>query len=182
MAANGGAMTQRASGLVAAAQWVRAAAAGLTFRLATEEDVAFLFAVYASTRAEEMAIVPWSEAEKAAFIAQQAHAQHTDYRRNFSQADWLVVMRAGEAIGRLYLLRGERRHYIVDITFLPPHRGKGYGEALLRDLLDEATAAGKPVEIHVENYNRAMTLYRRLGFVTVEEQGVYELLRSPQPV
>ena len=174
-------MTGGATGLAAASRWARAAAAGLTFHVANETDVPFLFRVYASTRAEELALTPWSDAEKAAFVDMQARAQHTDYQRNFAGADWLVIGRDGEGIGRLYLLRRERDHYIIDIAFLPEHRGKGYGEALLRDLLDEAAAAGKPVEIHVENYNRAMTLYGRPGFVTNEEQGVYELLRWTQP-
>jgi ribosomal protein S18 acetylase RimI-like enzyme len=174
-------MTDGATGLAAARRWMRAAAAGLTFRVAAEADVPFLFRVYASTRAEEMALTPWSDAEKAAFIDMQARAQHTDYRRNYADADWLVIERDGDGIGRLYLQRRERVHSIIDIAFLEEHRGKGYGGALLQDLLDEAAAAGKPIEIYVEKYNPAMRLYRRLGFVTVEEQGVYELMRSPQP-
>ena len=31
--------------------------------------------------------------------------------------------------------------------------------------------------LHVEQYNPAMKLYRRLGFEMVEEQGVYHLMR-----
>ncbi len=86
-------------------------------------------------------------------------------------------MRAGEDIGRLYIERWPSQHCIIDIAFLPEHRGKGLGEALLRDLLDEAAAAGKDVSIHVEKLNPAMRLYRRLGFVTEEDKGVYDLMR-----
>jgi ribosomal protein S18 acetylase RimI-like enzyme len=64
---------------------------------------------------------------------------------------------------------------------LPEHRGKGFGEALLRDLLDEATACGKAVTIHVEKFNPAMRLYRRLGFTTEEDKGVYDLMRWRAP-
>jgi len=60
---------------------------------------------------------------------------------------------------------------------MPEHRRKGLGEALLRDLLDEAAAAGKAVTIHVEKFNPAMSLYRRLGFVPAGEQGAYDLMR-----
>jgi GNAT superfamily N-acetyltransferase len=174
------------TGLAAASRWARAAAAGLTFRRVTEADVPFLFRVYASTRAEEMAVAPWPDEQKAAFLAMQAHAQHTDYRRNYADADWLVIEHAGEAIGRLYLDRRERTHHIIDIALLTEHRTKGYGSALLQDLLDEAAAAGKPMSIHVETFNPAMRLYRRLGFVNIEEQGVYALMRwsppdAPQP-
>lgn len=174
-------MTEDETGVAAARRWTRAAAARLVFRAATEADVPFLFRVFASTRAEELALTPWSDAEKAAFVDMQARAQHTDYRRNYADADWLVIERGGEGIGRLYLQRRERVHSIIDIAFLSEHRGKGYGGALLADLLEEAAAAGKPIEIYVEKYNPAMRLYRRLGFVTVEEQGVYELMRSTAP-
>jgi ribosomal protein S18 acetylase RimI-like enzyme len=157
--------------------WARAAGAGLTFRHVTEADLPFLARVYASTREEELAATPWSEAQKAQFLDMQFRAQHIDYRRNYPEADWLVAMHGGEEIGRLYLGRWPDDHRILDIAFLPQHCSKGFGTALLRDLLDEAAAACKPVSIHVEKFNPAMRLYRRLGFVTVEDQGVYDLIR-----
>lgn len=174
-------MTDGATGLSAAARWTRAADAGLTFRSVTDADVPFLFAVYNSTRAQEMAMTPWPEEQKAAFLQMQANAQHTDYRRNYPDADWLIIARGGEDIGRLYLYRRESAHHILDIAFLPQHCGKGYGGALIQDLLDEAAAAGKPFTIHVEKFNPAMRLYRRLGFASAEEQGVYDLMRWTPP-
>jgi ribosomal protein S18 acetylase RimI-like enzyme len=72
-------------------------------------------------------------------------------------------------------LRRARR--IIDIAFLPAQRGKGFGDALLRDLMDEAAAAGQDVSIHVEKFNPAMRLYQRLGFATQEDKGVYDLMR-----
>ena len=59
--------------------------------------------------------------------------------------------------------------------------GDRLGGALMRDLLDEAAAAGKAMSIHVEKYNPAMRLYRRLGFVTEEDKGVYDLMRWRAP-
>lgn len=157
--------------------WARAAEAGITFRRLTPGDLPFLARVYASTRAEEMAVVPWSDAEKAAFLASQFEAQHAHYQQYYPTSDWLLIEYRGEDIGRLYVERWPTQHRIIDIAFLPEHRGKGLGAALLRDLLDEAAAAGRAVSIHVEKYNPAMRLYRRLGFVTEEDKGVYDLMR-----
>jgi ribosomal protein S18 acetylase RimI-like enzyme len=157
--------------------WVRAAQAGLTFRPITDDDLPFLHDVYASTRAAELALVPWSDQQKADFLATQSRAQHAHYQKYYSHTDWLVITRAGAPAGRLYLRRGAAEHRIVDIAFLPAHCGQGLGTALLRDLLDEATAAGKAVTIHVEKFNPAMRLYRRLGFATVEDKGIYDLMR-----
>ena len=157
--------------------WARAAEAGLTFRRISDADLPFLARVYASTRTEELASTPWSDAQKAAFLAMQFRAQHADYQTNYPEADWLVIMRSGEDIGRLYLDRWPSQHCIIDIAFLAEHRGQGLGEALLRDLMDEAAACGKTVMIYVEKFNPAMRLYHRLGFVTEEDKGVYDLMR-----
>jgi ribosomal protein S18 acetylase RimI-like enzyme len=157
--------------------WSRAAQAGLTFRRITDADLPFLSRVYASTRAEELAATSMTDAQKAAFLDAQFRAQHAHYLKYYPQADWLVTMRGGEDAGRLYIERWPSQHRIIDIALLPEHRGHGAGEALLRDLMDEAAAAGKDVSIHVEKYNPAMRLYHRLGFATEEDKGVYDLMR-----
>jgi ribosomal protein S18 acetylase RimI-like enzyme len=155
---------------------LRARALGLTFRFVTDADTAFLAAVYASTRQEELALVPWSDAQKAWFVDMQFRAQHTYYQQHYAEADWLVVERDGQAIGRLYVDRWEREHRVIDIALLPEHCGHGLGTALMRDLLDEAAAAGKALTIHVEKNNLARRLYSRLGFRPIGETGVYDLL------
>ena len=155
----------------------RSVAVGLTARRMTASDLPFLAQVYASTRIEELAPVPWSDADKSAFLQSQFQAQHAHYQQYYPNADWLVTCHSGSDIGRLYVERWPTQHLIIDIAFLPEHRGKGFGEALLRDLMDEAAAAGKAMSIHVEKHNPAMRLYRRLGFTTVEDKGVYDLMR-----
>jgi ribosomal protein S18 acetylase RimI-like enzyme len=157
--------------------WTRAADAGLTFRPISDADRPFLVRVYAATRAHELADTPLTEAQKAGFLEGQFHLQHRHYQKHYPAADWLVTMHAGQDIGRLYIERWPSQHRIIDITFLPEHRGKGYGEALLRDLMDEAAAAGKDVSIHVEKQNPAMRWYLRLGFAIEEDKGIYDLMR-----
>lgn len=157
--------------------WKRAADAGMGFRRIAESDLPFLEGVYASTRSEELAAAPLTDAQKAAFLAEQFRLQHAHYQKYYPDADWLITMHAGEDIGRLYIERWPTQHRIIDIAFLPGQRGKGFGEALLRDLMDEAAVAGKDVSIHVEKFNPALRLYRRLGFVTEEDKGVYDLMR-----
>jgi ribosomal protein S18 acetylase RimI-like enzyme len=157
--------------------WTRAAEVGISFRPITDADLPFLCQVYASTRADELALVSWSIDQKEAFLTMQFKAQHADYQRNYPGADRLVIMRGAERIGRLYLERGAREHNVIDIAFLPQHRGAGLGTALMHDLIDEAASAGKALSIHVEKFNPALHLYRRLGFRTIEDKGVYDLMR-----
>ena len=67
-----------------------------------------------------------------------------------------MILRAGEPVGRLYVVRWSREHRIIDIALLPEHRRQGLGAALMRDLLDEAAATNKALSIHVEKNNPAM--------------------------
>jgi ribosomal protein S18 acetylase RimI-like enzyme len=165
----------------AAFGWVRAAEAGCRFRRFTDADLPFLARVYASTRAEELAATPLTDAMKAAFLAEQFRLQHAHYQKYYPAADWLVTAHGREDIGRLYIERWPTQHRIIDIALLPEHRGAALGTALLRDLMDEAAAVGKDVSIHVEKLNPAMRLYRRLGFKTEEDKGVYDLMRWSAP-
>ncbi len=145
------------------------------FRPANDADQQFLRALYASTRADEMSLVNWSVAQKDTFLDTQFDAQHRYYREQFPSADYLVIEQNGSAIGRIYLDRRADELRLIDIALIPEARNQGLGEALLLDLLDEGQAADLPVRIHVESFNPAMRLYLRLGFKTVEDQGVYIL-------
>ncbi len=83
----------------------------------------------------------------------------------------------GQPAGRLYVARWDDEIRIVDIALLPGHRNGGIGTALLRDLMQEAEAAGTPVTIHVERFNPALGLYLRLGFTAIQDKGVHLLMR-----
>ena len=146
-------------------------------RPVSDADLPFLGRVYASTRAEELAPVPWSEADKAAFCAMQFDAQHHAYRQAYPHATFDVIEVDGQPAGRLYLDRRPRDIRIVDIALLPEHRGRGVGTALVTAVQAEAEAGGRTVSIHVERFNPALAWYRRLGFQVVGATGeVYLLL------
>ncbi len=154
-----------------------AAGLGISYRPVTDEDLPFLAAVYASTRAEELALTGWPDEMKQQFLAHQFNAQATDYARNYPDAERLVVRHDGEDVGRLYLDEESARFNLIDIALLPAARGRGIGGAILADILGAAADAGKPVTIYVEKNNPARRLYDRLGFVLESDEGVYDLLR-----
>jgi ribosomal protein S18 acetylase RimI-like enzyme len=148
----------------------------VTLRAIRPEDEPFLRRVYASTREEELSIVPWDDAQRGAFLRMQFDAQHRYYQEQFPGASFDVILREARPVGRLYVHRGEDEILIIDIALLPEVRGDGIGGALLRGLLAEARLARKPVRIHVERANRAISLYRRLGFQEVGENELYYLM------
>ena len=136
----------------------------------------FLARVYASSRAEELAVTGWSEELKADFCRSQFNAQSAYYATKYPDASFQIIERDGWPAGRLYVARWEKEIRIVDITLLPEFRGTGIGTELLRDLQTEARSARKSLTIHVERFNRALGLYERLGFKQIEDKGVYLLM------
>lgn len=146
-----------------------------------EADLPFLRAVYASTRADELAQVDWTDAQRAAFVAMQFDAQHRHYQAHYTDTDFLVILCDGEPCGRLYLARWPGEFRLVELTLLPGFRNRGLGSRLLAGMLSEADAAQKPVTIHVEHQNPARHLYQRLGFAPVSDHGVHLLMKRPCP-
>ena len=148
----------------------------LTLRPATAVDEPFLEKVYAGTRAAELAAVPWTDEQKAAFVQMQFAAQAKHYREHYPDTSFDVILLDAEPVGRLYVARWTDELCIVDISLLPEYCNRGIGTTLLRQLQAEAQGAGTPLRIHVERFNPALRLYERLGFRQVEDWGVYLFL------
>jgi GNAT superfamily N-acetyltransferase len=146
-------------------------------RPVTEADDGFIFSVYASTRAQEMAQVPWSAEQKEAFVRMQYTAQKQHYVAKYPRASHDIIYIDAIPGGRLYLDRGEDVVHILDITVLPEHRSQGVGSVLMRRILDEAGKIGKPVTIFVESFNPSVGLFARLGFEKAQENGFQLLLQ-----
>lgn len=170
---------------------------GVALRPVTPEDEPFLFRLYASTRAEELASFGWNAAQQELFLQMQFRAQQSQYSSYPADARFCIIERyetgdgkceasavvptTGEAIGRLYVTRQPDAIHIVDIALLPASRRQGIGGALLRILLEEAAATGKTLRLHVEASNPALRLYRRLGLKPVGDSGVYRTMEAHPP-
>lgn len=158
---------------------IRAAAEfGVSYRPMADSDLPFVAELYASTRREEIAPLGWPTELQEAFLKQQHEAQHSHYLQHFGDAERLIIERAGQAIGRIYLRDDSGRLHIVDISLLPASRGQGIGGAILRDILHQARSSQKAMSIRVEKFNPARRLYDRLGFQVIEDQGVYDFMRA----
>jgi ribosomal protein S18 acetylase RimI-like enzyme len=147
----------------------------VTLRPARPEDEPFLYQLYASTRAAELADLDWTSTQRETFLSLQFRAQQAHYAE-YPNADPQIIIEVDRAIGRLLVSRLADEIWLVDIALLPEWRGRGIGSALLQQLLDEAARASKPVRLHVEKSNPAQRLYRRLGFMQRADAGVYYLM------
>jgi ribosomal protein S18 acetylase RimI-like enzyme len=67
--------------------------------------------------------------------------------------------------------------YLADVYVLPEHRGKGLGEAMVREMLDGGGLAGARWLLHTRDMQR---LYRKFGFDHPSER-VMERGAGPPP-
>ena len=152
---------------------------GIELRPIVAADRDFLLTLYASTRADELSAVPWTEAERASFVTMQFDTQDMAYRQTYPDGRFLLVLAAGQPIGRLYVARVDDEIHLIEMALVPAARGQGTGSALLAWVLAAADRDGLAVTLHVEPGNPARRLYERFGFVTVEERGIHAFMRRP---
>ncbi len=153
--------------------------AGWRLREETDADLPFLGALYASTRKDELAPVPWSAEQKSAFLSQQFNLQRQHYRSHCADAGFWLIECGRQPRGRIYVHSSAAELRLMDIALIVDQRGRGIGSGLIRALQATAKASGKFIGLHVEPNNPALRLYRRLGFAEIEERGVYRYLRWP---
>lgn len=145
----------------------------VTLRRSRQDDLPLLRRVYASTRQEELAAAGWDDAQREWFVGMQFDLQASAFAQAYPQADYYVVLRGGQPVGRLIIDHTSDPIRLIDIALLPDYRNAGIGSELLRRLLGESTAAGKPVVLHVARSNPAGLLYQRLGFIVSAWDDVY---------
>ena len=142
----------------------------VVLRPAAPRDDGFLASLYASTRDEEMALVPWNEDEKNQFLDFQYRAQATSYETRFPNSDHRIIVVDGVPVGRIWTDEWEEEIRLLDIAILPQFRGTGIGSELLRNLQSRARSADKALRHSVRIGNAAaIRLYERLGFTIYEE-------------
>ncbi|HKP10630.1 MAG TPA: GNAT family N-acetyltransferase [Blastocatellia bacterium] len=146
--------------------------AGLRLREADARDDDFLFALYASTRRDEMAAWGMEGAQQEMFLRLQYRAQQQRHAADGEQGRHQIILRGESAVGRIIVVRAPDEIRLADIALLPEHRGGGFGSALIRDLQDEAARSRLPVRLHVARDNRGSArLYERLGFAVTGDTG-----------
>ena len=148
----------------------------ISLRRVSAQDDQFLFQLYASTRAAEMALVNWDPVQKQAFLKMQFETQRRAYEHQFPGGQDQIILRDNTSAGRLLIDHSDEYVLIVDIALLPEYRSAGIGTNLIRGLQTEAAESARTLRLHVEGSNPALRLYERLGFRTIVQNGLYWLM------
>lgn len=142
-------------------------------RDATFEDRQFLARLYGDTRRHEVSAWGWPLDRQEMFLNMQFEAQYRSYREVFPAATDSIVLVNDSPAGRLLVDRGQVAIHLIDIALLEEHRNSGIGERLLRRLLRECEVRSCALRLQVLQANRAIGLYRRLGFTQSSADAMY---------
>ena len=144
-------------------------------RQCDENDEEALFRIFVASHVELLeAVSDWDEARQEALFRSQFQSRQSNYRSQYPNARFDVIVFEDSVIGNFYVAPGNDENLVVDINMLPDFRNRGIGYALLRDLMVESECANKSVSLRVMQKNPAVRLYQRLGFEFVEQQDVYQ--------
>jgi GNAT superfamily N-acetyltransferase len=142
----------------------------MTLRAETDHDGDFLFALFAGTKAPEMALMPVDDAIKAHLLQMQFRSMTMTYRQQFPAARFEIVELDATPVGRLITDVRADCVYYVDIALLPERRMGGLATALMQAVLEEPKQLGVPGRVQVLAANIAsLRLCQKLG-MTVRGQ------------
>jgi len=139
----------------------------LTKRPATPDDYDFLYALRrAAVKASVSRTWGWNEAW-----------QQNYFQERFDPSETKVLQWQGQDVGAISVSETEDDLYLALIAILPKFQGRGWGTAVIQDLIHQAQKSGKTFTLHVLKTNpEARKLYERLGLqIVAKEEYKYKM-------
>jgi ribosomal protein S18 acetylase RimI-like enzyme len=138
-----------------------------------EQDEAFLYELYRTSREEEVSGWGWSESDKHAFLHMQFRMQQRSYELQYPSHETRIILVADQPVGRIMSAALADALHLIDITLMPAFRNQGIGSSQIRSLQRRAEMERVPLRLSVLHGNPARSLYERLGFHAKESDGMY---------
>jgi ribosomal protein S18 acetylase RimI-like enzyme len=149
--------------------WAVTANGELRTRPETDADAAFLFALFESVKAPELAAMAAGDATKSQLLNMQFRAMTQSYHAAFPNASYDIVLLDNKPIGRLIIDLAPTRVHVVYIALVPQMRNCGIGTSLMTAVLAGPRRRGVVCAAQVAVDNAAsLRLWQRLGFVERE--------------
>ena len=139
----------------------------ITRRQATEADTAFARRVHHAAYRDvvERQFGAWNEADQDRFF-------ESDWR----DAAFEIVLADGTPCGYTCIEDRAADVHVRELVVAPDFQGRGIGTTILREVIERAEARGVPAHLGTFRTNRALDLYRRLGFREIERTDVHVIL------
>lgn len=142
-------------------------------RTARPEEFDFAAEIYiAAMRPLMQQLNAWDEPMRRAAI-----------RRSFKAADSRIISRDGADIGWIQVTERDADYHLTQIQIIEEYCGLGIGSDIINGLLDRAAREGKTVSLSAVRVNRAIELYKRMGFQVIDPQAspIIDMVWTPAP-
>jgi ribosomal protein S18 acetylase RimI-like enzyme len=134
-------------------------------------EEAFLYLLFASNRAAEMAFMPISQHDKEFLLQVQFRSMNNTYRQNYPAARYDIIELDRWPVGRIVSEVQAGCIYYIDFALLPQAQSIGIGTTVLAAALEEPRRLGLSARLRSFSYNwAAQRLYHQLGFTVVAEE------------
>lgn len=146
---------------------------GFQLRPARPEEFDFAAEIYiAAMRPLMQQLNAWDEPMRRSAI-----------RRSFKAADSRIISRDGADIGWIQVTERDADYHLAQIQIIEDYCGLGIGSEIINDLLDRAAREGKTVSLSAVRVNRAIELYKRMGFTVInpEASPIIDMVWTPAP-
>lgn len=132
-----------------------------TLRQARQSDYAFAERLYIDCmKPLLLELEAWNETELL-----------SNFRGYYNVEEAQIVSLDGADVGWLQVSEDEQAIHLDQLYLLEGLRSRGIGSHLIRELCDAAMAKEKPVQLLLLRNNPALSLYQRLGFKIVGQEG-----------
>jgi ribosomal protein S18 acetylase RimI-like enzyme len=142
----------------------------LKLRRATDDDAEFAYRTKeAGFRRYVEQVWGWNDEEQ-----RRLHA------RRYNSQEFSVIQLAGVDVGIIAVVREPDCFRLNQLFVLPEYQGKGIGTTCTMRVVEDASAAGLPVQLRVLKANRrAAAFFQSLGFRRVGESDTHFMMQRP---
>lgn len=139
----------------------------VTKRPAQESDTGFAREVHHRAYREvvERQFGPWLEEQ-----------QDRYFETAWTPATFEIVLCDGAACGYVCIEDRDSDIHVREFVLMPEYQKRGVGSSLLREVMERARARQVPVRPGTPHANRALGLYRKLGFSEIGRTETHTLL------
>jgi ribosomal protein S18 acetylase RimI-like enzyme len=140
----------------------------ITRRPATDADREFARQVHHQAYRDviEQQFGPWCEEDQDRFFA-------GDWR----DAQFEIILADGQPCGYACIEDRDEDLHVRELVILPAYQNRGIGSTLLREVVERARQRRVPVHLGTFHKNRAVALYRRLGFREIGQTDIHILMQ-----
>jgi ribosomal protein S18 acetylase RimI-like enzyme len=152
----------------------------VTLRSAVPQDEDFLRELIVQSITMDLGAQAWPESLRNQILEMQYIGRRNAYRANHPDAVSSVILVDGTNAGWVVVDASSDPIHLSEMIVLPELRGRGIATAVLRDILQTASATGQCVQLDVSSTNIvAIRLYERLGFRLVGGDPMHQRMECP---